>query len=112
MSKEDSSVHGNSTDENDDTIRIRYDWDTTAPSTAVAETVARAAGSEPNEIEPLYTHIDPESLDALVSSRKKSRCETTNSISFSYDKYDVTVRSSGEVAVRDGRSRKRNTSGG
>ncbi len=99
MSEEDSSVHGNSIEENDGTIRIRYDWDTRAPSTAVAETVAMAAGSEPNEIEPLYTHIDPEALDALVFPERESRHETTDSVSFSYGEYDVSVRSNGEVSV-------------
>ena len=96
MSDEDSPSRDR-TGKNDDTIRIRYDWNTTSPSIAVAETVSMAAGSEPNEIEPLYTHIDPESLDELIFPNHESRCEATDSISFSYD---VTVRGNGEVSVQ------------
>ena len=105
MSDDDSSVHGDVTGESDDAIRTRYDWNTATPSTAVAETVAMATGSEPNEIEPLYDHIDPDSLDALVSPRMVSRLEATNSVTFQYESYEVTVRSNGEITVQDDGSR-------
>jgi hypothetical protein len=59
-----------------------------------------AANEDRNEMEPLYTYIDPDALDALVSPKTVRRCETMDSVSFSYDGYDVTVLRSGEVSVR------------
>lgn len=100
MSEDDSSVHADIIEENNDTVRMQFDWSSKNPSTAVVETVAAAANSELNEIEPLYTYIDPEALDALVSPRSMNRCQTTDAVSFSYDEYDVTVLRSGEVSVR------------
>jgi hypothetical protein len=96
VSGEESPNRGEDIEEND-AVRMQFDWSYKNPSTAVAETVAVAANSGLNEMEPLYKHIDPDALDALVSPKAMSRCETTDSVSF---EYDVTVLSSGEVSVR------------
>ncbi|WP_231186268.1 HalOD1 output domain-containing protein [Haladaptatus sp. DYF46] len=90
---------GNEDDIGEETgvVRVRCDWASKAPSTAVAETVAVAVNDEPDEMEPLYTYIDPDALDALVSPGTGCRCEATDSVSFMYD---VTVLRSGEVSVR------------
>lgn len=99
MSKEDSPGHGDDVEENSGTVRRQYDWTTKEPSIAVAETVGIAADSEPNDLEPLYCHVDPESLDAIIAPGMTSRTETTNSISFPYNGFEITVRSDGEVRV-------------
>ncbi len=62
MSEEDSSVHADDIEENNDTVRMQFDWSSKNPSTAVVETVAAAANSELNEIEPLYTVYRPGSV--------------------------------------------------
>jgi Halobacterial output domain 1 len=85
-------------------MRAHCDLASKAPSTAVAEAVAAAANSEVNEMEPPYMDIEPDALDALVSPKEVDRCETTESVSFSYDGYDVTVLHGGEISVRKNNS--------
>lgn len=68
------------------------------PSVAVLEAVAAEEGCEPTDLDaPLYEHVDPEALDALVSSPIKGR------ITFTYHGYRLTVDDDGAVSV-DGRA--------
>ena len=47
-------------------MRSEFDWTDVAPSTAVIEVIAEAAGRDPIALEPLYASVDPEALDRLV----------------------------------------------
>ncbi len=67
-------------------------------STAVLEAVAAEEGCEPTELDvPLYEHVDPEALDALVSS------PLSGHVSFTYHGYELTVDGGGAVRI-DGRA--------
>lgn len=70
-----------------------------APSRAVVEAVAEAADRDPTALEPLYDAIDPDALDALVSSRRGSSRSDLR-ISFTYASFEVTVGPAGAVEVR------------
>lgn len=63
-------------------------------SAAVLEAVAAEEGCKPTDLDvPLYERVDPEALDALVSSPIEGH------ISFVYHGYKLTVNGSGTVWV-------------
>lgn len=64
------------------------------PSTAVVDEIASAEDvSPPNVPVPLYDSVDPDALDALVSSADDV------SVTFSYFGYQVTVDGDGDVSL-------------
>jgi len=67
-----------------------------AVSTRVVAALARAAGTDPESLDPpLYTAVDPEALDAVTGSAATTRIE------FSHDGRRVVVRADGTVTVKD-----------
>lgn len=83
-----------------DLIQAEFDWSSTSPCAAVIELVAIASDCEPTAIEPLYESVDPDALDALVRSKGARSTERDATVSFAFAGHDVTVRSTGVVAVR------------
>jgi hypothetical protein len=86
----------------DGAVRGNYDWDVTAPSTAVVETLAVALNRTEASIDPLYDSIDPETLDAVVQSSRSTANTNTNTTTMAFTVGDrqVTVDSRGTVVVR------------
>jgi len=84
----------------DEAIRAQFEWASTAPSTAVIETVAIALDREPTTIEPLYESIDPDALDALLQPNGSSAAANGVTVSFVVADRQVTVHSRGDVVVR------------
>ncbi|RKD95385.1 HalOD1 output domain-containing protein [Halopiger aswanensis] len=80
--------------------RARYDFETTAPTVAVASLVQLVTGSELSDLEPLYEVVDPDALDALLRGDQSSSRDGECTVSFPYRELDVTVRSDGVVTVR------------
>ncbi|QCS43032.1 HalOD1 output domain-containing protein [Natrinema versiforme] len=70
------------------------------PVTLVVEAVADREGVAPMELQPpLYDAVDPEALNALVSSADGDTDTGTVRVSFEYNGYDITVGSDGDVSV-------------
>lgn len=79
-----------------DTYSNRHDWDGPAPlSYTVVETVAAVVDREVFEMEPLYSTVDPEALEAVLSSGAEDRIR----VSFRYEACTVAVTSDGAVVV-------------
>lgn len=81
------------------TARVRYEWsEPDCPSTAVIEAVAATTDREPTTMPPLYDHIDPDALDAIMTARTNG---TSNAItaSFAYGGVTVRVGSTGWIDV-------------
>ena len=91
---------GDDSDGEAETIRAQYEWSSTAPSTAVIETVAIALDREPTTIEPLYESIDPDALDALLQPNGSPATTNDVTVSFVVADRQVTVHSRGDVVVR------------
>jgi len=71
----------------------------TTASERVIEAVADRRGIDPLDLEPaLYSAIDPDKLDALVSGAQR-RGRSTVVVSFEYQGYDVTVDADGSVTL-------------
>lgn len=65
-----------------------------SPSAAVLEAVAAAEGCEPTDLNvPLYECVDPDALDAIVSSPLSGR------VRFVYHGYELAVDGNGDVTV-------------
>ncbi|WP_178917872.1 HalOD1 output domain-containing protein [Natronomonas gomsonensis] len=82
------------------TIQTEFDWESVTPSTAVIETIAIAANTDPSEIEPLYDSVDSEALDRLIQSTGTRPTNGGTTVSFAVSEYEVSVHSDGTVAVR------------
>jgi hypothetical protein len=59
------------------------------PSTTVVEAVAAATETDPNELEPLYSAVDPDALDALFADTGTRRA--AGHIEFTYCGFAVVV---------------------
>lgn len=78
----------------DDRLVRQFDWDVTAPSVAVAETLSEATERDASELDPLTTAIDPDALDDLVD-----RIGSPVHVEFEHAGHAVVVRSDGRVTV-------------
>ena len=79
-------------------VRAQYEWSSTDPSTAVIEAVSAVVEREPTKIEPLYSTIDPDALNAAI----RSGSDAATTVSFPFAGRRVTVPGTGEIAVRSG----------
>ncbi|MDQ2051818.1 HalOD1 output domain-containing protein [Natronolimnohabitans sp. A-GB9] len=70
-------------------------------SEAVITAVADLTGISPIELEPLYDVVDPDALDSLVAHARRADGADTHELQFSYEGYDVDVRTDGQVRVRE-----------
>jgi hypothetical protein len=66
-------------------------------SAEVIAAVADATGRDPSAVQPLYTVIDPDALDALFSYGQSTAW--SGELSFTLDGHDVTVDHTGEITV-------------
>lgn len=70
------------------------------PATAtVVRGLAAIEGVEPSELDPLYNHVDPDALDALVGAPGGAGCGAVT-VGFAAGRHWVRVRSDGSVAIR------------
>lgn len=99
MNERNDTGSGTTAEHVDGRISHSYDWAETNPTTAVVETLAVAANSEPLDTDPLYEAVDPDALDRLLSSTD-AETPTDLRVSFDYGCFRVEVHGSGEVAVR------------
>ncbi|WP_225333666.1 HalOD1 output domain-containing protein [Halomicrobium urmianum] len=79
-----------------DTYVSQHDWTDVEPLyLTVIETVSAVTETEPIAMEPLYSVLDPDALETLLSTSRDSGV----SISFLLDDCTVRVADDGEVSV-------------
>lgn len=79
-----------------DTYHNKCDWeDSNSLCLTIVETVSAVTGREPTDMAPLYSVIDPEALESLLSTARDSDIQ----LSFAFEGCTVSVSSSGEVIV-------------
>jgi len=72
----------------------QHDWQgSDSVCLAVVETVSAVTGTDPNSMQPLYSVLDADALDALLSSVRDGTVHT----SFTFEGCSVTVASDGTV---------------
>ena len=81
-------------------VRFEYDWTTTSPAVAIIETVAAAADSDPEDLEPLYDWVDPDAIDALFEDSSDTPHRSRLFVSFTYAGYEVTIGEDGVTTAQ------------
>lgn len=77
----------------DDQLR----WsDDIRPSTAIIEHIADQTDQDPLDMPPLHRSIDADALDELLTHASAASSSDVE-ITFSYDGFDVTVSSDGQI---------------
>ncbi|WP_227132452.1 HalOD1 output domain-containing protein [Halorubellus salinus] len=81
------------------TAQRTFDWAETNPSSAVVEVVSSALDVAATDVEPLYSAVDPDALDRLVSDPDGPRDCTAVVVSFTFEDRHVTVEGTGTVVA-------------
>ena len=79
-----------------ETYHRRHDWESSEPlCLTIVKTLAAATGQDQTTMDPLYSVVDPDALEMLLSTASDSTAEA----SFPVDGCVVTVAASGAVVV-------------
>lgn len=76
---------------------VEYDEETIAPSTAVVAALSTVTDTDPTAVPPLYESVDPDALDALLSSGASGG--RTVEASFDVEDHSLTVSGDGVVTI-------------
>lgn len=80
----------NSTTNTDDTVPV---------SQRVVEEVAAVTGTDPLEIEPLYTRVDPDCLESIFDDTSIPERRSQGHLTFPLDGCRVVIHADGEIEV-------------
>lgn len=86
-------------DADTDTYRATYANGSDPASLVVVETVAAITDRDAHDLRPLYEVVDPAALDDAFRPTADGRFRPDGRISFTYEGFDVTVRSYGVIAI-------------
>ena len=79
------------------TVRTLFDHEKTPASIAVTATLADMMDTDPVELDPLYSTVDPDSLDALL--RVRPGTDGDIHVTFTHEDHTITVSSYGTVTI-------------
>lgn len=74
-----------------------YDVSTVPPSLALAAAVAAAMEEDPGDMDPIYQHLDPDALDALVGDPTRATEPVT--VSLFINQFEVAISSGGSISL-------------
>jgi len=81
-------------------VRTQFDQEKTPASMAVIVTLADVMDTNPVELDPLHSTVDPEALNALV--RVRNGTDGDIQVTFTHKDHTITVDSYGLVTVTPG----------
>jgi hypothetical protein len=79
------------------TVRTQFDQEKTTASMAVIATLADVLDTDPVELDPLYSTVDPGALDAIVRVRHDTDGDIH--VTFTHEGHAITVFSYGMVTI-------------
>ena len=79
------------------TVRTQFDQEKTPASMAVIAALADVMDIDPVELDPLYSTVDPDELDALVRIRIGTNGDTH--AAFTHEGHAITVHSYGVITI-------------
>jgi len=80
-----------------ETVRTQANQSKTPASMAVIATLADVMDTDPVELDPLYSTIDSDALDAFV--RVRNRTDGDTHVTFTHEGHTITVHSYGVVTI-------------
>ncbi|MFD1565565.1 HalOD1 output domain-containing protein [Haloarchaeobius amylolyticus] len=91
-------------------VRTQFDQEKTPASMAVIATLADVMDTDPVDLIPLHSTVDPEELDSFVRVRNGANGDTYSA--FTHESHAITVHSYGVLAITpDTNSQRKNTAG-
>ena len=84
------------------TVRTQFDQEKTPASMAVIATLADVMDTDPVELDPLYSTVDPDEVDALVRVRSGTNGDSYNGdthVTFTHEGHTITVHSYGVITI-------------
>lgn len=87
-------------DADTDTYRASFDKNSRSIGTAVVSMVATISDTDPEDLGPLQSMVNPDALDRLLNPDIVSPSRGDTHVTFTLDGYDVTVHSYGFIDVR------------
>ncbi|MFP8951366.1 HalOD1 output domain-containing protein [Natrialbaceae archaeon A-arb3/5] len=100
MTATSSSHDETETDRTSENAVVSYDWGSgESLSTTIVSTISDLSGKNPDEIERLYDHLDPDSLESIFEPTAGGRTRNAGSVAFHLEGYAVTVHASGTIVV-------------
>lgn len=69
-------------------------------SDAIVRAIATLRDEDEAALEPLYEVVNPDALDALVAHAQRAADAGTHEFWFTYEGFDVGVRTDGEIRIR------------
>ncbi len=82
-------------------VRTQFDQEKTPASMAIIATLANLLDTDPIAMDPLYSAVDPDALDALFGVRNGTTGEFH--VTFTHEGHAITVYSSGMITIRSKR---------
>ena len=79
------------------TVRTLFDSAETPPSMAVIATLADLLETDPVELDPLHSTVDPDELDAFV--RVRNGTDGDIHVTFTHESHVITVHSYGVISI-------------
>lgn len=79
--------------------RTEFDNQTRTATEAVVTAVATAAGTDPLELPPLWSVLDPDALNGFFTSSTTERDHDESTITFEYVDHIVTANGHGTIIV-------------
>ena len=92
------------------TVRAQFDHEKTPASIAVIATLADVMDTDPIELNPFHSTVDPDALDDLV--RVRTGTDGDIHVSFTHEEYAITVSTYGMVTITPGQEPTAEKSGG
>jgi hypothetical protein len=79
------------------TVRTQFDQEKTPASIAVIATLGEVLDTDPVELDPLHSTVDPDELDALV--RTRNRTNSGPHVTFMHEGHSITIHSYGAATI-------------
>lgn len=86
-------------DEETGTYRTKFDGHARLPTEAVVYAVAEASRSDPLDLPPLHSVLDPDALNALFETGTNGRSRTGILVSFEYAGHHVIIEEHGTIVI-------------
>lgn len=78
-------------------FRTEFDAHSRPPSKAVIHAEAVATDSDPLEVPPLYSAVDPDALNDLLARTQNGQLRGTGAVTFEFNGHRIAVESHGVV---------------
>ena len=78
-------------------VRTQFDQEKTPASMAVVATLADVMDTDPVELDPLHSTVDPDALDVFVRVRYGTNGDSH--VTFTYEGHAITVHSYGVITI-------------